>query len=269
MLENLRMDIKIIQPVPPLRKHIRFFFIMENTSTAFIGKFKIIPEGVPGMIFQENPTVFYDKDKQTLPQSFLFGQATQYSQLTATGSFRNIGVSFQPAALRSVFRIEAIELTQRHTDINDLVKTTINDQLLNTQTLEQKIAVLEHFFLQQTTDCKGENDKVKFALNQFQKGQELKQVQADLKISERSLERLFKSYIGISPKLYSRICRFQSALKTLRTANFNALTEIAYLENYFDQSHFIRDFKYFTGTTPKSFLLNANEQLPNFPELKF
>lgn len=261
------MDAKIILPIPPLQKHIRFFFLLENNSTDFIEKFKLIPEGVPGLIFQENPTIFYNKDNQRLPPTFLFGQATQYDELRAKGSFRNIGVSFQPTALKSVFGIEAIELTRQHIDISDLIKTTITDQLLNAPTLAQRIVALEQFFLKHTAACKEENDnKVQFAISQLQKGSELKQVQTDLKISERSLERLFKTHVGISPKLYSRICRFQASLKMLRRENITSLTEIAYLKNYFDQSHFIRDFKFFAGTTPKSFLQNATEQFPNFPQ---
>lgn len=260
------MDAKVIQPIPPLREYIRFFWVLENNSINFVDKFKIIPEGVPGLIFQENPTAFCNKDKQMLPQYFLFGQATQYAELSAKGRFRNIGVSFQPAALKSVFGIEAIELTQQHIDFNDLIKTTLGSQLLNIPTLTQQIAVLEQFFLQQTADCKERNNKVQFAINQIQKSKELKKVQTDLKISERSLERLFKKHIGISPKLYSRICRFQTSLKILKTADINALKEISYLENYFDQSHFIRDFKYFAGTTPKSFFQDAHGQFPNFPE---
>ncbi|RBL90241.1 AraC family transcriptional regulator [Chitinophaga flava] len=260
------MDAKIILPISSLRKYIRFFWVLENDSTDLIEKFKIIPEGVPGFVFQENPTAIYNKDNQVLPQSFLFGQATQYAELSARGCFRNIGVSFQPTALKSVFGIEAIELTQQHIDINDLVKTTINNQLLNSSSLAQQIAALEQFFLQQTAGCKEEGDKITVAILQIQKGRELKQVQADLKISERSLERLFKKYVGISPKLYSRICRFQASLKMLRKASVASLTEIAYRENYFDQSHFIREFKFFAGTTPTSFLLDANERFPDFPE---
>ena len=99
-------------------------------------------------------------------------------------------------------------------------------------------------------------------------GISLPTVQNELNITERSLERYFKQYVGISPKLYARINRFQTALETLRKSNFDSLTDIAYQNNYFDQSHFIRDFKEFAGTTPKHFLHQANEQVANFPEWK-
>ena len=132
----------------------------------------------------------------------------------------------------------------------------------------QRIKILSTFFNKQAEQRKTENKKVVFAIKQLQMGISLPTVQNELNITERSLERYFKQYVGISPKLYARINRFQTALETLRKSNFDSLTDIAYQNNYFDQSHFIRDFKEFAGTTPKHFLHQANEQVANFPEWK-
>lgn len=260
------MNYRIILPAEPLRKYIRHFCLLENKNDDFIEKFKIIPNGLPGLIFQENPAVFFNKDNQTLPQLFLYGQATQYTQLSVKGSFRNIAVTFQPTGLKPVFAMDANQLTDRHVDINELINTSISERLLNADSLEQKIRVLEEFFLKQTSHREKENEKLKFAYNQLQKGKQLKQVQRDLNIGERSLERLFKTHIGISPKLYSRICRFQTILENLRKSSPASLTELTYQENYFDQSHLIREFKTFAGTTPKSFLRKATERVPNISE---
>jgi AraC-like DNA-binding protein len=56
--------------------------------------------------------------------------------------------------------------------------------------------------------------------------------------------------VGISPKLFSRICRFQATLQQLRTNGFDKLSDIAFEHNYADQSHFIRSFKEFAGVSP-------------------
>jgi AraC-like DNA-binding protein len=65
--------------------------------------------------------------------------------------------------------------------------------------------------------------------------------------------------------MFSRIVRFQTGLDTLRQTDFTNFTELAYSADYFDQSHYIKEFKEFTGTTPKNFVLSTNELLANFP----
>ncbi|MBJ7428847.1 MAG: AraC family transcriptional regulator, partial [Bacteroidia bacterium] len=78
----------------------------------------------------------------------------------------------------------------------------------------------------------------------------------DLKINRRQLERKFSSVIGLSPKQLSKIIRIQSTLKMLANKQFTSLTAIAYEGSYYDQAHFIKDFKEFTGVSPKMFYAN-------------
>lgn len=263
------MNYQQIYPIEPLRKYIRYFWMLETDSADFSCKtFRIMSDGLPGLIFQENKESFLNKDNQAFPQLFLYGQTTRYTEHKATENFRNIGVYFQPTALKSIFGIDANELTDQHLDINELIKTHITDQLLNANTTEQRVKFLSSFLKQQVEQRKLENEKVNVAIAQLQKGKSLTVIQNELNLSERSLERYFKQYIGISPKLYARINRFQLALENMRQAPFNKLTGIAYQNDYFDQPHFIREFKEFAGTSPKHFKRKANEQVPNFPEWK-
>ena len=73
-------------------------------------------------------------------------------------------------------------------------------------------------------------------------------------ITSRYLQKLFLQYTGLTPKLYSKINRFQNSLR-LVTKKEISLTSIAYDCGYFDQSHFIREFKSFTGFTPSAYAL--------------
>lgn len=263
------MNYQQILPTEPLRKYVRYFWMLEDDSLNFSEKtFKIMSDGLPGLIFQENPKAFFNENNTPLPQTFLYGQTTRYTEHKAMQPFRNIGVYFQPTALKSIFGIDAEEFTNQHLDINELIKTSITDQLLNTANAEQRIELLSSFLIQQAERRKAENEKVNFATDLLQKGVSLPTILNELNLSERSLERHFKQHIGISPKLYARISRFQSALESVRQTRFNSLTEVAYLNAYFDQSHFIREFQEFAGTSPKHFIRNANEQVANFPEWK-
>lgn len=263
------MNYQQIVPIQPLRKYIRYFWMLEDNSAEFTPKtFKIVPDGLPGLIFQENPNAFLGKKEAQLPQLFLYGQTTMHSEQIAKEPFRNIGVYFQPTALKSIFGLDANELSDRSVDIDDFIQSTISNQLANVPTLERQIELLSSFFLTQISQRKAENEKINFATVQLQCGKTIRHIQNALNISERTLERYFKQHIGISPKLYARISRFQSTLENLRKTKCCRLTDIAYQHNYADQSHFIREFKAFAGTNPKQFMLHANEQVANFPEWK-
>jgi len=74
-------------------------------------------------------------------------------------------------------------------------------------------------------------------------------------ITPRYLQKLFYSHTGLSPKSYNKINRFQLSLQLIAKNN-QPFTSIAYDCGYFDQSHFIRDFKSFTGVTPSYYLVN-------------
>jgi AraC-like DNA-binding protein len=88
-----------------------------------------------------------------------------------------------------------------------------------------------------------------------------------LQLSERSFERKFKQHVGIPPKLFSRIARFQASLNQLKRNQFDKLSDIAFENDYADQSHFIRSFKEFAGCSPFQYQKLGPEVIDNLTEL--
>jgi len=225
--------------------------------------------GHPGLIFLDDPAAVKGFDGGQLPQLFVFGQATKAGQLHISGSFRNIGVSFRPAALKSLFGLDAHELTHQNTGIENIAPTDLTQQLQDCRSVQQKIASISAFLEKQARGTG--NNHVRYALAQLERGNRIPEVLSDLNLSERSLERLFLAHVGITPVLYARITRFQAAVTMLRKdegarRNPRSLTDIAHSLGYFDQSHFIRDFRLFSGVTPGAYLRKAVERMPGFPE---
>jgi AraC-like DNA-binding protein len=72
-------------------------------------------------------------------------------------------------------------------------------------------------------------------------------------INRRHLTRKFSTAIGLSPKQLAKTIRIQTALKAMLNNEHTSLTDLAYENEYFDQAHFIKEFKEFTGLTPKEF----------------
>lgn len=201
----------------------------------------------------------------------MHGLTTKHSQKTAKGNYRNIGVYFQPHALKAIFGIDANELTDSFIDLNDIVKNDLSEQLLSEKKMDKRIDILSDFLVRLIAKNEyRENLRASYAVGKINTDNYdgLFKIQEELNLSERSLERIFKTNVGISPKLFFRICRFQAALDYVRKGTFTSLTELAYQHSYADQSHFIREFRKFTGATPKQVLSQADEQSRNFPQWK-
>jgi AraC-like DNA-binding protein len=80
----------------------------------------------------------------------------------------------------------------------------------------------------------------------------VKDLLGQLYISERQFEKKFVQAVGVSPQFYIRVKRFNEAMRLIDSGQFERLSDVAQALNYFDQSHFIRDIKVFSGITPKS-----------------
>ncbi|WP_315823731.1 helix-turn-helix transcriptional regulator [Paraflavitalea speifideaquila] len=143
--------------------------------------------------------------------------------------------------------------------------------MLNTRTTTAQIELLSDWIkVQADKNHALKDDIMKYAVSVIARSKgnvALKGLQIELQLSERSFERKFKEYIGISPKLFSRICRFQASLQQLRNNDFSKLSDIAFENDYSDQSHFIRAFKEFAGFSPFQYQRSSSEVVDNLATL--
>lgn len=258
-----------IEPAFDLRSCVRYFGVLENRRAGEKKTFKIIADGCPGLIFQEDPACWLDRNGQRLPQLFLHGLSTGHSHKTTKGGYRNIGVYFQPHAIRSVFGVDANTLTNGYAGLDSIVRNDLVDQLMDADSVGARIGILSDFIRGQIAINRHRVDTgiaAVIAKMRSDTDWELSRIRNEMNISERRLERIFKSHIGVSPKLYMRINRFQRALGMVRSESAGSLTGIAYHHDYADQSHFIREFREFAGDSPKNYVMRAYEQAVNFPE---
>jgi len=85
----------------------------------------------------------------------------------------------------------------------------------------------------------------------------LKRIQAELHVTERTFQRLFEFQVGVSPKMFNRICQFHAAFQQVRQHQCSKLSDIAFETGYSDQSHLSRTFKEFTNYSPGEYLKMA------------
>jgi len=94
----------------------------------------------------------------------------------------------------------------------------------------------------------------------------IKDLAESLNISQRQIERILKNYIGTSPKRLSEFIQFKTSIDLLQKYNLS-LVEIAGASGYFDQAHFIKNFKKFTGITPEYFLKLLADKTSESPQM--
>lgn len=197
----------------------------------------------------------------TNPRVELWGQIIQPLTFRSIGHNIMLGVRFFPHTAACFLQDEIQQFNDGVTDFHAIGGNGVqilHEQLLEAASLQQRLALLENYFLDQlTTKAKHRNkflllNNVMHELQRDDFFENITQVAHRQGISLRHLQKVFQEYTGLSPKLYSKIHRFQNSLLKVAQQD-SSLTSIAYDCGYFDQSHFIRDFKTFTGFVPSGF----------------
>lgn len=269
------MNCQHFPPPENLKEYVHAFWSLElPAQSPAPPSFRTYAEGIPGLIFhQVTGGSLYQNDRE-LHQLFLYGPATTHARIHATGHLSMVGIFFRPNALKTVFGLNAALLADTCLDAGTLAACeyrALPEQLINTKTAIDRIELLAGWIKVQAEKNRERRDNMmQYAASVIagSKGNvALKGLQIELQLSERTFERKFKEYIGISPKLFSRICRFQSSMHQLRQNGFSKLSDIAFDHDYADQSHFIRAFKEFAGFSPLQYQKQPNGPIDDLTTL--
>lgn len=251
------MKVQNIIPNHKIADYVDRILVIENN--AFLQPF-ILPlyaNGVPTLLFK---SVKGKLGNCTSNYLTLFGQTISPESLTLNDDFILIAYFLKPYSLVSLFNIQAIELTDKPIDLNLLSpqKTvSLQERLLNSKTIDDMVLKLDDYIFQlinSSKDISGTITYVSEKLSHSYSTESLQSLQQELKITERTLQRIFKNNIGISPNTYRRISQFNAAFTDLNLGNYNNLSDLAFNHGYADQSHYIRTFKEFTNLNPSEYL---------------
>lgn len=258
------MHFRKIKPDENLNRFVRYFWMLKtDPDLSDSVTFRIVADGCPGMIFQNGASrlSFSEHKNSYLPPLFLYGQSTKFGNLYSSGNLQVTGVQFHPHALKPVFGFNADEMTDEVLDI-DLIESGLADRLEQAKTIKDQAGILSSFILRQIERHSYIDLLVQETIACIDNSignVSFKDLHQSLQLSERQFERRFKRNTGITPVLFSRIARFQSALYQIRYGQYQKLSDVAFDNHYSDQSHFIREFKEFSGFKPGSYHVSVKE----------
>jgi AraC-like DNA-binding protein len=255
--------------LPAIREYVRGIFLVENEDNIFgNGMNSIEPNGTVKLTLSLENSV----SGQYGLEKFV----AREGQLTYVGMFER---PFQIAGLEKKFtRFLTIELSplgayrllkadqQEHVnsfcvlkDCNGKLTRELEEILINEPDVDRKIFHLQHYFLK--AFFASEDDVIfDYCVKQIQ-GKfgniTVKELEKSTGYSSRWLNMKFKQQLGFSPKLYASIVRFKTLLAHISVGKDRIMDDKIYLDYYYDQAHFIREFKRYSGMTPTEFFMPA------------
>ena len=258
-----------IKPSASIKHFIDCYWMVDDEDMT-VKIQKIIPDGFPEIIFHyADPYKIQIEKSWALQSNFLLaGQITKYFYLANSGRTGSFGIKFKPAALSQLFNLSMKEYTDKvvsldHHDHPDL--KSIKSILAAGRDYGRIIVQLNSFFEQLIKSLHPVVTAIDNAVNVIFERHGMVSV-SELSdaccIGERQLLNLFRRYIGLSPKLYARVIRL-SFIFHLVQKNKEKWTSRAYEAAFFDQAHFIKDFKKFTGVNPGKYAFEE-KNMANF-----
>ncbi|HVI47727.1 MAG TPA: helix-turn-helix domain-containing protein [Chitinophaga sp.] len=187
---------------------------------------------------------------------FIKGFSSVYTAFPLPAAFNYTGIRFLPAAFPLLYNINAATLTGRDERLKDVLPrhaAGITDVAQRETSLAAIAFRLDEYFLKQTGNSKVHTDgRVWEAIDNIcsSKGLQPLKEATDTGISPRQLRRLFEFYVGDTPKVFSKVIRFQHFLHARPSAASIRQHKSFFDAGYSDQAHFIKEFKTMYGLTP-------------------
>ncbi|MBC9795711.1 helix-turn-helix domain-containing protein [Sinomicrobium weinanense] len=260
------MDFQQFIPSNTLKPYIRHYYLFESASDMEFED-TVLPSGDMEMIFNLGDGIWEFSVNNVFhrtPPTELWGQITKPLSIRSRGKHTMVGIKFFTHSA-AYFLNDEIRIFNDH--VYDLYEVmghpirTLHGQLLEAADMATRIRLIESFLIkkliynQQKIYKIDRVGKILETIKDNYTENNLRLVASKHHVTPRYLHKLINQYTGLTPKSYNKIKRFQRSLMLISRKE-ETLTSIAYNCGYFDQSHFIRDFKWFTGSTPSSYMNN-------------
>ncbi|XDD51779.1 DUF6597 domain-containing transcriptional factor [Leptospira sp. WS92.C1] len=259
------MEYSEISPPGPLKNDVKCIWVLEGQVDWEISELeveKVLPDGCSELIFHTGDLFQRStsgSEFEIQPRSFYYGQLKRFLLLKPTGKIDIIAVRFFPWGFRSIFPIPSGEFTELCTSI-DLIWNQMGKELEEkiqiAKTKEERVEIIFNFLISNLIRNKRKNPNAMAIVKGIVQTEGLHSVRSirdRFEIEERTLERYFHEFVGLTPKHFMKITRLQHFLKVAEGKKILNFSQLAQECRFFDQSHLIREFKNFVGVTPKEY----------------
>lgn len=271
------MTIHLHHPSFPLDNFIDSFIYMEGLSfTHSLDRF--LPDGNTELIIDlgEHPQYIHDNNSLEIIQSckhvWVSGVRTRPITIPSGTGSRLLVIGFKKGGAHPFYSFPLNELTDSVV-MADLVFGNkiceLREKLLFARSIPEMFCHVENFLLKQAGDnihASSTSKCIQHAITHLNKQPDMSGLQrlgGHIGYSQKHFIDLFRKQVGVTPKQYLKIMRFQKAIHEAETSHSINWSQIAQESGFYDQAHFINDFKQFSGFTPNEYMQRKNAE-PNY-----
>jgi len=264
-------------PPAPLSELVGCFWYWEGAPVTHSYE-RLLPNGEAAIIFnlRDRPIRIYDARNIARFQSFgyavLSGARSDCFVIDTDQQERVMGIQFRPGGAFPFLRMPAPEVEGLPVPLEDVWggrSAPIREQLLAARNVEAMFAVLEQNLTAQLVRPPELHPAVSYAVRRFcacgSGGESVAEITERVGLSSRRFIELFHRQVGLTPKTFSRVRRFQRVLKAVHRKREIDWARVAAENGYYDQAHFIHDFHGFSGFTPTAYATLDTAHLNHVP----
>ncbi|MCG8412147.1 MAG: helix-turn-helix domain-containing protein [Bacteroidales bacterium] len=266
-MQNQIKRYKVQNPV--LKNYIKFFWELCIDHTKI--NHKLLPQRNINIRFNLSDTphrVFQNNQTSTLEDVYFCGLQNKFTNayLRFEGKINVIGICFYPDGLFPFLKIPLSEFRNQILGANEIGfkrAEKIISRLRQTNNTFERLMILENELMSLLDNSFLLPNDFRFIFKSINQVYSLPIIEhcKQNNTSLRQLERKYNKYVGVPANTYRTLNRFHKSLNQLISSEYSKLADLAYINEYFDQMHFIKDFKRFTGETPKKFIDKKNSIL--------
>lgn len=247
----------IIQPSDVLAPYVKHYWILGSGDTTHSQR--VIPSGNIELVFHKGSLM--KRNGVFIPRTSLSGQSLSFFDLIPTGEIKMIAVVFHPFGAKAFFQTSINELSNLVVSADDLNIESLKElesKITDTDNDTICIQLIEKFLISRLNPLKEYNQKRMMRaialINSSQDAIYVSKLAEKVCLSNKQFQRIFSEHIGVTPKEFIRIVRFQKALHVLQNNHTMNFTALAYECGYYDQAHMTNEFKSFSGYTPSRYV---------------
>ncbi len=222
----------------------------------------IIPDNTIELVFTKNWISRQGPNNEEVGKNLthLSGFKTKPQRIKLSGSSL-LCLRFKPYGLYRFTNMNAVETVDQAMEPVEIFGNSfaqLEEQVFAESSIEERIALIENFFLKLLSDFEFRQDPLfeamVYELELTKGSRRIQSLAETYNMSIKTIERKFLSYAGVSPKKYSRLLRLFHAMKTLNSQPSTKMVEVAYNHGYYDQMHFVKEMRSILGMSATSYL---------------